>query len=575
MKQNTIALLIALLLISVFIATILMLPHIDEVQPDPYFHVRATPAIYWIGFGLAILVSMGIVFFKKEAKAYCGLGLFSIMLLSAYVYDIPRLFYANPIYTDTYLFVGELFSTISHGYVGSGHAQETPGLALFSSQFCLVTGIGYLIIAEIVQLIIPLLVIFLVYMVGQRFANKRVALLACLAFMSVDWIGFYFNRQSFAFMLQLFVYFCILGSLLLKSRLRRSWYVISLLSYSALVISHPLSSLVVLLTTLVLVASLYFSFVRARLMPKKVLMIRVSTLLLAFFIIWLSWNIYVNETLGSLVTAIIQMVREFAGQPNPLEPAKSFVTGYTSVYLLVVDLRLFTFVSEAIIGMILGLYAISRMRSGSKSIILLSWFIACMSIAPLGLYIGHFLDRSFLNAFPVFSILIAWFTIARTPENSQPRHNRKIWLKITKGVLIGSMIVFILALPVTMYCDTPFMYPPTAYLAEMNHVTKYGYGYVAIYEVDSAIGYFKLMNNGSNVFIDFQYDYTTITDYGTIGTSFRAYTKPAFVAEQPSSTESIVTLEKGFERNPIFAKVYDGDLWHNIFVKQNNYTNPH
>ena len=579
MKRNTITVLIVLLSVSILFATLLTLPRIDKAQPDPYFHVKITPIIYWIGFSLAIFVTLGIVFSKKERSGRYGLGLFSVMLLSVYVYDIPKLFYVNRIYTDTYIFVGELLHTLRYGYLGSGHAQETPGLALFSSQFSLITGIDYIIVAEILQLIIPLLTIFFIYMIGKLFTNKRVALLACLTFISINWIGFNFNRQSLALVLQMFTYYGVFKAFSFKSRLRLSWGAMILLSYATLVIFHPLSSLLVPLTTLSLIALTYLSSLARHFwhttannesISRRTLIIRASQLSLAFLAIWFSWNIYVYKNWDSLVATILKTIQEFTGQPNPVEPAKSFVSGYSNTYLPIVYLRMLEFAYEAIIGTLLAFIAVVRMKPRRKSIILLSWFVSCMFISPSGLYTGHFFDRTFLHAFPVFSIFFAWFIIPKIPKSRQPKSNRKAWLKAIKGFFLGTMIIFMLMLPITIYCNTPFMYPPTSYLKEMDYTTRYGNGYIAVFEASSGIGYFKLLNNASNIIVDFEYNITTATEYGTVVTTFRSYTKDAFIIQQPSLTQSITDLENKFTKNPIFARVYDADSWHRIYVKQSD-----
>ena len=73
-KRNTITILIVLLSFSILFATLLTLPRIDKALPDPYFHVKITPAIYWIGFCLTIFVTLLIVPSKRGASGRYGLG---------------------------------------------------------------------------------------------------------------------------------------------------------------------------------------------------------------------------------------------------------------------------------------------------------------------------------------------------------------------------------------------------------------------------------------------------------------------------------------------------------------------
>lgn len=572
MKRNIFTILIVLLSIFVLFTTLLTLPVIDRVKPDPYFHVKVTPIIYWVGFSLAILVSLRVVFSKKEGSVHYSLGLFSVTMLSIYIYVIPKLFYVNSIYTDTYIFVGELLHILRYGYLGYGHAHETPGLSLFSSQFRLITGIDHITVAKIVQFIIPLLIIFFIYMIAKLFTNKRVALLTCLVFMSLDWMGFYFNRQSLSLMFQMFVYYGLFKALSFNLYVSWSWYAILLLSYTTLVVIHPLSSLMVPFTTLSLVILIYLFPLMRRIgyiIPNNKSLsrwihvrARALQLSLTFLVIWFSWNLYTYKTLSMVINTIIKIADEFLGQPIPFDPAKSYFVGYTKKYLPIVYLRLSNFIYEAVIGVFLALIAFLKMKDRRVSIILLSWFVSCWFTFP-SLWIGSYtrLNRAFLHALPVFSILFAWFII---------RASERALLKSIKGCLLGTMIIFSLLLPISMYCVTPFYYPPTSYLAELDYITKHGYGYIAFTEADAMIGYFKLLNNASNLILNFRYNSTTIIESGTIVTTFRGYTKGAFTIESQSFMDSIMVIDKGITKNSIFARVYDADLWHRIYVKQSS-----
>jgi len=580
MKRDTI--LIVLLSISTLVATLLTLPRIDKALPDPYFHVKITPITYWIGFCLAIFVTLGIVFSKREASGRYGLGLFSVMLLSVYVYDIPRLFYVNSIYTDTYIFVGELLYTLRHGHVGWGHSYATPGLALFSSQFSLITGIDYIIVAEVLPLIISLITVFLIYVIAQLFVDKRAALLACLFYISINWMGFAFNRQSFAWILQIFVYYSVFR-VFSRRVVSLSWYSVILLSYIALVISHPLSSLIMVITPLSLVALLCLLFLVGRIWPTRSLSLQgkyattrhlvTRALLLSamFSVIWLSWNMYTETNLYYAIQTIDSFIQELFATPGPLEHAGSVVTGYTGEYLPIVNLRLFEAVFEAIVGTILAFFALIKTKTSWKGLILSSWFISCMSIFVFGLYSSTptLLYKTFLYASSAFSVLLAWFITSKIRIHHGSKYNGKLSLKAIKGFILSAMIFFMLILPLAMYSHTPFMYPPTLYLREVDHMTKYGNGTIAIFEASSEIGYYQLLNNASTTFT-IKDNTANITDYMGIATGFRAYTKEAFIYYTPPLVQSIMDLEKKFLNNPspAFAKVYDADSWHRVYARQ-------
>lgn len=578
MKRTTVNVLIVLLLMSFLVATLLSLPRIDAVEADPYFHVNNTPVIYWIGFCLTVSVTLLIILSKKIGHGRYGLGFFSVMLSALYVYVIPKLFYVNPIYTDTYIFVGELLYTLRSGHVGWGHSYATPGLALFSSQFSLITGIDHIVVTEIISFVIPLITIFFVYVIAQFFANKRMALLACFLYISINWMNFVFSRQSFALMLQMFV---IYGLFRVFSRrtVSLSWYVVIVFSYVALVFSHPLSSLFILTTPVFLVVFTCLVSLVKRILHKTVhgqismrsLILRALLLSAVFSLVWLSWNISVDVNLYYTVQSIEETIQGLFININPSEHAGSIIPTYNPTYLPIANLRLFVLFFEAVVGMALASFALIKKKTDWKVIIISSLFISCMFISVFGLYGGwlQLLYRPFAYGFSIFSFLSAWFIMPKICNRSRGKSIRKMASTAIRGIILIGSIFFMLTLPLTMYSITPMMYPPTAYLRELDHVTMYNNGDVAIILSSSELGYYRLLNNASDTFT-WTDNTANITDYSCIVTTFRAYTLDAFRVYDPPMSQSIMELEQNILNNSsyAFAKVYDGDSWHKIYVKQ-------
>jgi len=578
MKRTTVNVLMVLLLTSFFLATLLSLPRIDAVEADPYFHVNNTPVIYWIGFCLTVSVTLLIILSKKIGHGRYGLGFFSVMLSALYVYVIPKLFYVTPIYTDTYIFVGELLYTLRSGHVGWGHSYATPGLALFSSQFSLITGIDHIVVTEIISFAIPLITIFFVYVIAQFFADKRMALLACFLYISINWMGVAFNRQSFALMIQLFV---IYGLFRVFSRrtVSLSWYVVIVFSYVALVFSHPLSSLFILTTPVFLVVFTCLVSLVKRILHKTVhgqismrsLILRALLLSAVFSLVWLSWNLYTDVNFYYTVHSIAETIQGLFININPSEHAAGIIPTYTPTYLPIANLRLFELFFEAIVGMTLASYVIIKKKTDWKVIIISSVFIACMFISVFGLYGGwlQLLYRPFAYGFSIFSLLSAWFIMPKICNRSRRNSIRKMASTAIRGIILIGSIFFMLTLPLTMYSTTPMMYPPTAYLRELDHVTRYDHGDVAIILSSSELGYYRLLNNASDTFT-WTDNTVNITDYSCIVTTFRAYTLDAFRVYDPPVSQSIMELEQNILNNSsyAFAKVYDGDSWHKIYVKQ-------
>jgi len=574
MRRNDLAILIVSLSVSILFATLLTLPRIDTAQPDPYFHVKITPVIYWIGFCLAIFVTLGIVFSKREASGHYGLGLFPVMLLSVYVYVIPHLFYINPIYTDTYIFVGELLYTLRYGHIGWGHSYETPGLALFSSQFSLITGIDHIIVAEILQLVIPLIMIFLVYVVAQLFVSKRIALLACLFSISINWMGFVFNRQSFGLLLFMLVCYLMFKILASKAKIL-PWNLLLILSFSALVFSHPISSLLVIITAFLVAVFAYlvpvirrFWRVQEDSFEWRRLMIRAISQTAVFSIIWLLWNTYVGVNIDYAIRTFDETFRGILGLAHIEQPG-ALTPNYTSTYLPIIGLRMLEMIFVATIGTILAILVLVKVHAHPKNIILSSWFIGCMSLSVFGFY-GNWLQllyRPFLHAYPAFSTLLAWFIVSRNSIHIEIGFRTKLVFRIAKGLSVGIMLFFLLIIPLTMYSHAPFMYPPRVYYRETIHVVQHGNGTIAVFEIGSEYGYYQLLTNASYTSA-VPYMPSSNREYRTIMTGYRGYIKDAFFVYTPSLTHIMETFEIKFAEHPSFAKVYDADSWHKVYVNQ-------
>ena len=574
MKHYTISILIVLLSVSILFATLLTLPRIDKAQPDPYFHVKITPVIYWIGFSLVVFVTLGTIFSKKEGSGRYGLGLFSVMLLSIYVYDIPKLFYINPIYTDTYIFVGELLHTLRYGHVGWGHSYETPGLALFLSQFSLITGIDHIIVAEVLPLIIPLITVFFIYMIAKLFVDKRTALLACLFSISINWMGFVFNRQSFGLLLFMLVCYLMFKILASKAKIL-PWNLLLILSFSALVVSHPISSLLVIITAFLIAVFAYlvpvirrFWRVQEDAFEWRRLMIRAISQTAVFSIIWLLWNTYVGVNIDYAIRTFDETFRGILGLAHIEQPG-TLTPNYTSTYLPIIGLRMLEMIFVATIGTILAILVLFKVHAHPKNIILSSWFIGCMSLSVFGFY-GNWLQllyRPFLHAYTAFSTLLAWFIVSRNSIHVEIGFRTKLVFRIAKDLFVGIMLFFLLIIPLTMYSHAPFMYPPRVYYREIIHVVQYGNGTVAVFEIGSEYGYYQLLTNASYTSL-VTYMPSSHSEYKTIITDYRGYIKDAFFVYAPSLTQTMQNFEIGFLDFPTFAKVYDADSWQRVYVNQ-------
>jgi len=582
MSRNTITVLIVALSIFILFVTLFTLPRIDEGQPDPYFFVKVAPVAYWIGFSLSLVVVIGfsILFLRqKVGKGYEFLLIFSLMFLAVFIYVIPRLMFVNKIYTDTYQFVSETLYVLRYGRIGFGYI-ESPALSLFVAQLSLITGVSYITVAEFLPLVLPFIFLLYLYMTTRLLVGKNNFTLACLTFVALNWLGFAFNRQCFALPLQLFTWYCALKVLLIKET-PSSRYAVLIISYFALVISHPASPFALTLSMFGIVAFIWLvSFIRRRkshmlnddYRDKRKLWIKAFSMAVVFFVVWFSWETYVGGSMFMAFRNLFNAFNEFLSTPNPLTQVGGIVSSYTSEYYPIVTLRLFDVLFVTITGTALSLLLLLRVPK-LKNIILSAWFISTISTSVYVLYARAWIDRPFIYALPAFSLLLVLFLTL--PNRTHHMLARTI-VKTTKVTLFATIILFATILPLLMYSHTPFVFPPTSYLKELNFITEHGNGSVVVFGSSTEFSYYILLNNASvisvseSVFFDPDLGFliSKVYDYNAIGTSFRVYTKEAFVSTQPSLMQSTLEMESYLLENPGFAKIYDADSWHKLYARQ-------
>ena len=572
MKLDTKDALMVLLSLSFLGITLFVMPRIDEAQPDPYFQFRIMPVFYWVGLSITIIAILREVFLNKRENLRRVLGLFFVIMLSFYVFDIPRLFYQNPIYDDTYIFIGESYYAVHYGHTGWGHSLETPGLALFSSQLELITGISSISIAGIISLILPLLAILFIYVIAESLINKPTALLASLFYVSINWLGFDFNRQSFAIVIGMVVLYFICKFFLGKST--REFFLLVVVSYAALVVTHPVSSLVAIAMVLAIALMVpLIHFMRQRLLEMengvewKQSLRRALILTAIFSLIWLMWNTYTGVNLEIAISTLDETIRSIIGQRNVGEIISEILPSYTVAYYPIVLLRLFEMVFAAVVGAILALIILIKTDLYKNRLIVSSWFIGSMSIAIFGFYGGwlQLLFRPFLHASPAFSILLSLWLLSKKSKHLKNNRLSRITLKTVKITATTLMIIFLFSTPLTIFSHAPFMYPPTEYFTHVDFVVRHGSGTLTTFALGSEVGYFVLAYNVTS--IKDVVEFNLSNSYRTIVTDYRAYIKDGFFVYEPTLTKAMTDLDI-LMKQPAIARVYDVDTWEKAYFNQ-------
>jgi len=582
-KERSI-IIIVLIMVSITLVTLVSLPQIDMTEPDPFFHVKLTPSVYWIGFLLSVLLLCSVIFFsikKGLNRKFVFLGIFSVILLEIFVFIIPRLMYVNKIYTDTYLFVGEVLFVLRNGHVGFGWSSESLGLSVFASQFSLITGISYESIAVFLPLAFPLMLTLYVCLIAKFFVKSNHLSIVCLTFIALNWFWtdmFAFNRQSFSIILQFYVLYCML-KVFLAERTSISYYVILILSYFALVVSHPASPSALIINTFGLLFFMTLFGLRKKFFRSNVRQdevekkpwFRVFSTGVIFLLIWLSWQLLVHGAIYGTFQTTINAFYEFFASPNPSPQIGKIVFKYTEAYRPIVNLRLFEALFITVIGITLSVLLLAK-KSKYRNIIICSFFLSTFWLNLYVLYSNSWIFRPIIYSLPAFSILAAVFI-----EFSSKASRRviKIIVNTSKIMLLGAMILFVIVLPFNLYANTPFSFPPTSYLSELDFVTRYGNGSAVILGSSSEFGYYILLNNasitphGETELYDANntFSFDKLADFEIIGTSFRVYVKEGFTQTSPSLMQDTIKIEDFLSNNPLLSKVFQSDSWHVIYAK--------
>jgi hypothetical protein len=580
-KQQYLAPFLVITSIIFFIATLFKLPIIDSAPPDPYFFVKIVPMIYWVGFYFNLIIAGSLSFFslKKKINNIFKILLFaSFLFLTLYLHVIPKLMFVNKIYTDTHLFVSEILYVLQNGQTGYGFI-ESPALTYLVIQFTMVTGVNYQNFAELFPLMLPFVLFIYLFMLVRLLTRVNNFASTLLTYIAFNWLMFVYNRQSFGLCIQLLTWYYTL-KVLLDKQVKIKWLIIMGLSFFGLVISHPASSFVLILNTFGIVFFfLVFKFkkkihviadevaARSKILKKALF---IGTI---FFILWFTWQRYIGGSSFTAYQNLYVAFAEFLGQPNPASQVELITSAYTNVYFPIVQLRLFAPIILASTGIILSFFLLLR-RSTLKNIVLSSWFLSTALTNIYVLYLKGWIERPFLYSLPSFSILLVVFLTLPAKENYRLIY--KTILKTAKTFLLSSVVFFATMVPILMYSPTPFMYPPTTFLEEMDFLTQKGQGPVNIFILPATVGYYVLLNNASitlpklNDFFNPETGVliNRIFNYNIIGTSFRVFVKEAFVVTQPNLVNLTLEIEDYMLNNPGFAKIFDADPWQHLYSKQ-------
>jgi len=582
MKEKRVRLILKITVILSYIliaAYLLTAPRFASAEADPYFQLKIMTPIYWIGLLTSVATLLISVFYwRRDTSQAISFGLLALVALMIFTNSAPRLMYENPIWTDTFTFLGETFDIVTNGHIGWGEARDVPGVSLLASQLSLITGLDYTIIAGFIPSLLSVIMVLMVYAVAQLFVSKRGALLAGAIYTGLYYIGFYFNRRCFSLPLQMLVWYALARFILGKRE--SSWFVTMVVAFAALVIAHPATSFLVVVNTF----APFFVYLFAKLFMvlrvarkdgaltfralSKVMSVPTSLL---FLVMWFSWYVYhpgPKRILSAIIHQTMIALNSFSSAPSPTGGISSNISGYTQGYYPIVALRFFDILFVSFVGLVLALLYVFYKKFDLKGMLLASWFLSIISLSGYIIYANRLAwsDMPFRYSLPAFAILIAWFVLHYRP--SKP-FMKKI-VKTAKVASLGVVLFFLLALPLTMYSHASFVYPPTSNLSFNDHLTTYGQGLVGVLGGHMELEYFRLINDQYDPPITLciygnGFDAATLASYDTVAWNFRLFVKDAFQEYDPSLTQSLAALEKELTILH-YAKVYDAPQ-HGIYCK--------
>jgi hypothetical protein len=425
---------------------------------DALYYTKSLPPLYWLGVTLAIITALMSIL-KPVAKGYTRLLPQIILLL--YLHSLPIFTYENLPFYDTYQHASgaiEIYHSCSLK-VANVYAKEYPSSFILLAQI-LQLGEGHLsflmAFLRFYSIAILVLLLILVYATMNLFSPKY-SLVACFAFLSVFWVEQpHFSPQAFALILYLIFWFALIKTLVSPER-RKSWIMVSLLSLLSINISHPTTPLFLFLS---LTSALYVVPILFQALNSKALKFRHSggmLILLMHVVIWMSWTTFMGHelVLEYGLPMIMQSIKSF-GQLQKL----SIPTTPETTYFISSTLRQLTVLFTALTGLLILMFLKKREKVG---IFLLSgWFIGSFFATPLFLFTetAPILPRVHLFSVFPWSILIALYV--------DSPHVRRL----TKSMLLVSLVIFAMLIPVSKYGAEPFTYLGSSVLSSADFITK-------------------------------------------------------------------------------------------------------
>jgi hypothetical protein len=548
---------VAVLAVALTLESLLLTPRVDEIRAltgdgYPFFYASHLPVLYYLTAAFLIAV---VVWSAEKALKYLALACLAFLVEMS-----PIVLLVNPFVPDQYPFIAEPTWLALHGHLADLHyLGTTPGLGLVFSQLLLTTGFTPLQLSKF----FPILSVVMVLIVAK--IGDEIGLDASLfGVPAVLFLGFnywyqtdIFHRQTFSLIFYLLSLYLIVK--ILKSE-RRAYFIIYVVVYSAMVMSHP-GTPVFLLISLV-VATLGFTVIHKN---RRLLLLTYISLTI-FFIYYLFVN---SWDLPRMFGYVYSAVRSLLGVV-PSTPATAVLTGYGATFQRLLNIRLGITGLYLLLASLTTLYVLFK-RAVGATVKLIAYIhiglIVQIGIFVFGGYIAN-LRPLFFIVYTCALLVTQWLALVKRFFQARVSAPVKTFAKVT---LLSVLVTLTCLVPVLRFSGIPYLYAPTQELSVKTFVDRY-YDYASpIYATESNLPYFLAVLVDGNRTPGEPTPFLAPRPGAALNESYlllyRFVTRDGYWRTTPTYQEFVEYLIVTLSNSPIQNLVYSSDQYYKVFLR--------
>jgi hypothetical protein len=400
--------------IVLFVSAIILLSycHFSTIvvfsQETPLGLADKLPAYYWVGLMFVLVSLFLLVGSSHEGSHYEKLFLLEIFVLALYLYAIPTFVEENVYFYDSWMHSGRSLSVLASPEY---YSRQFPGAFIFQCVEILITGMNPVITMKFFPILFSALTVLISYILFRKlFVDRKMAYLATIFLVTGSvWVfPKHVSPNSFA----LILYFIL--SYYMFSRPLRENAVLMTFLIIAIVASHPITSIVLTLSLVLMLAGVALARRFSALKDYKSKERPSVSFIIVFLFVFLSaWFLFsANDILIDLTRTVVRFVVSFGDYLTFGRFVERF--GSTSSLLLTGQmLKVFYSIIFVSLGVTASAYIIFRRSKkfrGEKARFfpsMASWIVACLIFGVVTGFFqaGEFYERALLYGFVPLSYL--------------------------------------------------------------------------------------------------------------------------------------------------------------------------